>query len=81
MPYLITAYDHPNMEAEREEVRQAHRNYLASFGKRLLASGALLDASGTPLSEALPFSTLTTAKKPCDLKPKTLMPRPESAPK
>ncbi len=49
MPYLITAYDHPNMEAEREEVRQAHRNYLASFGKRLLASGALLDASGTAI--------------------------------
>lgn len=46
MPYLITAYDHPNKEAERENVRQAHRDYLASFGKRLLASGALLDEAG-----------------------------------
>lgn len=46
MPYLITAYDHPDMATEREEVRQAHREYLASFGKRLLASGALLDETG-----------------------------------
>jgi len=46
MPFLITAYDHPNKEIEREEVRQAHRDYLASFGKRLLSSGALLDEAG-----------------------------------
>ncbi|EFL89604.1 YciI family protein [Ahrensia sp. R2A130] len=46
MPFLITATDHPNKNAEREEVRQAHRDYLASFGKRLLASGALLDENG-----------------------------------
>ena len=46
MPYLITAYDHPGKDAMREEVRQAHRDYLASFGKRLLASGALLDETG-----------------------------------
>ncbi|MEN0041111.1 MAG: YciI family protein [Pseudomonadota bacterium] len=46
MPYLITAIDHPDKEAEREQVRQAHRDYLASFGKQLLASGALLDDSG-----------------------------------
>jgi uncharacterized protein YciI len=46
MPFLITAYDHPGKEQERESVRQAHRSYLASFGPRLLASGALLDESG-----------------------------------
>ena len=46
MPFLITAYDHPNKEAEREEVRQSHRDYLASFGKQLLASGALLNETG-----------------------------------
>jgi len=46
MPFLITAYDHPEKETERENVRQAHREYLASFGKRLLASGALLDEAG-----------------------------------
>jgi len=46
VPFLITAYDHPNKQAEREEVRQVHRDYLASFGKRLLASGALLDETG-----------------------------------
>ncbi|MEQ3710986.1 YciI family protein [Tateyamaria sp.] len=46
MPFLITAYDHPDKEVEREGVRQAHREYLASFGKRLLASGALLDEAG-----------------------------------
>lgn len=46
MPYLITAYDHPNKQSERESIRQAHRDYLASFGKRLLASGALLDEAG-----------------------------------
>ncbi|WP_299503290.1 YciI family protein [uncultured Roseobacter sp.] len=49
MPFLITAYDHPNKETEREAVRQAHRDYLASFGKRLLGSGALLDETGTKI--------------------------------
>lgn len=46
MPFLITAYDYPNKETELEDVRQAHRDYLASFGKRLLGSGALLDETG-----------------------------------
>ena len=46
MPFLITAYDYPDKEVARERVRQAHREYLASFGKRLLASGALLDEEG-----------------------------------
>jgi len=46
MPYLIAAYDHPDKQSEREAVRQAHRDYLVSFGKRLLASGALLDEAG-----------------------------------
>jgi len=46
MPFLILAYDHEGMDSQREEVRQAHRDYLVSFGSRLLASGALFDASG-----------------------------------
>ena len=46
MPFLILAYDHEGKDSEREEVRQAHRDYLSSFGSRLLASGALLDDSG-----------------------------------
>lgn len=47
MAYLILAYDHPGMHERREGLRQAHRHYLAAQGKRLLSSGALLDASGT----------------------------------
>jgi len=46
MPYLIIAYDHPDKHTERENIRQAHRDYLSSFGKRLIASGALLDETG-----------------------------------
>ena len=46
MPYLIIAEDHPNMERQREDVRQAHRAHLASVGVRLLASGALLAEDG-----------------------------------
>lgn len=46
MPFLIFAYDHPDMDARREAVRQAHRDYLAAQGQRLLASGALLDEAG-----------------------------------
>ena len=42
MPYLVLAWDHPGMDEERERVREDHRRYLAAFGKRLLASGALL---------------------------------------
>ena len=49
MPFLILAYDHPDKEREREEVRADHRAYLASFGGRLLASGALLGEDGTTI--------------------------------
>lgn len=47
MPYLIIAHDHEGMERAREQVRDAHRQYLAGYGKRLLSSGALLDETGT----------------------------------
>ena len=46
MPYLIMAYDHPDMDDAREVVRAAHRAHLASVGNRLLASGALLAKDG-----------------------------------
>lgn len=46
MPYLIIAKDHPGKEAERESIREAHRRHLASAGKKLLASGALLSEDG-----------------------------------
>lgn len=46
MPFLILAYDHPDKDPEREAVRDAHRAYLASFGARILASGALLAEDG-----------------------------------
>ena len=46
MAFLIMAYDHPGIEAKREEVREAHRDYLAAAGARLLASGALLAEDG-----------------------------------
>jgi uncharacterized protein len=46
MAFLITAIDHTGMEAKREEVREAHRTYLARQGRKLLASGALLAFDG-----------------------------------
>ena len=46
MAYLIVAYDHEGMEAERERVRDGHRQHLAAQGKKLLASGALLADDG-----------------------------------
>ena len=46
MPYLIIARDHPSMDEKREEVREAHRAYLAAQGVKLLASGALLGEDG-----------------------------------
>ena len=46
MPYLILAHDHEGMEAEREEVRDAHRTHLAAQSRKLLASGALLALDG-----------------------------------
>jgi uncharacterized protein len=42
MPYLIYAIDHPEMEEKRESIRQAHRDFLKSYGAKVLASGALL---------------------------------------
>ena len=46
MPYLIIARDHPGMDEKREEVREAHRAYLAAQGVKLLASGALFGEDG-----------------------------------
>jgi len=46
MPYLIYALDHSGMEQKREAVRQAHRDFLQSYGSKILASGALLDEDG-----------------------------------
>lgn len=46
MPYLVYARDWEGMEAQREQVRTAHRDYLRSMGEKLLASGALLDEDG-----------------------------------
>jgi uncharacterized protein len=46
MSYLVIAYDKPGMETKREELRNAHRTYLAAQGSKLLASGALLSKDG-----------------------------------
>lgn len=46
MPFLIIAEDHEGKEIERETVREAHRAHLASAGKKLLASGAILGSDG-----------------------------------
>lgn len=46
MPYLIYALDLPGMEQKRESARQAHRDFLKSYGAKVLASGALLDEDG-----------------------------------
>jgi uncharacterized protein YciI len=47
MPFLIIAYDHPGVNAKREELREAHRAHLAAQGAKLLASGALLGKDGS----------------------------------
>jgi uncharacterized protein YciI len=46
MAYLIYAIDHPNRSEARENIREEHRKHLRSVGKKLLASGALLDDDG-----------------------------------
>lgn len=43
MPYLIYAIDNDGQDTIRETLRDAHRTHLRSIGKKLLASGALLD--------------------------------------
>ncbi len=43
MPYLIIAHDYENCSEIREKLRQEHRDHLRSVGKKLLASGAILD--------------------------------------
>ncbi len=49
MPFLIIAFDHPDQDAQREAVREAHRAHLAALGDRLLASGALLADDGVSI--------------------------------
>ncbi len=46
MPYLIYARDFEEMDVQREQIRDAHREHLRSIGDKLLASGALLDDDG-----------------------------------
>lgn len=46
MAYLIYAIDFENMDETREKNRDAHRDHLRTIGKKLLASGALLDEDG-----------------------------------
>ncbi|MFC3059477.1 YciI family protein [Paenirhodobacter populi] len=50
MPFLIIAEDHEGKEIEREAVREAHRAHLASAGKKLLASGAILGGDGKTIT-------------------------------
>ena len=67
MPFLIIAHDHDGMDEAREQVRQAHRDYLASYGRKLLSSGALLDETGQQIiggaslidTEAVSYTHLT----------------------
>src|SRR4029450_12373919 len=49
MPYLIIAHDHPGVDSKREELREAHRAYLAAQGTKLLVSGALLSADSNKI--------------------------------
>lgn len=49
MPYLIYACDFDDMDSQREQIREAHRDHLRSMGDKLLASGALLDDDGTTI--------------------------------
>lgn len=46
MPYLIYARDFDDMDSQREQIREVHREHLRSIGDKLLASGALLDDDG-----------------------------------
>ena len=46
MAYLIYAIDLPDKNDIRETIRDQHRQHLRSVGKKLLASGALLDDDG-----------------------------------
>lgn len=61
MTYLILAYDHPGKDAEREVVREAHREHLARQGRRLLGSGALLDDDDSSIIGG--FSVLDTESR------------------
>lgn len=46
MPFLIYAIDHPEADAQRESLKQAHRDHLKSYGAKILASGTLLGENG-----------------------------------
>lgn len=66
MPFLILAYDHTNMHAERERVRESHRAHLASIGGRLLASGAILGEDGKTIiggASLVDLETLEEARR------------------
>lgn len=55
MPFLILAHDHDGMDEKREQVRDAHREYLASYGSKILSSGALLRDDGRIIGGASLF--------------------------
>jgi uncharacterized protein YciI len=71
MPYLVIAHDHENCGEIREKLRESHRDHLRSYGKKLLASGAILDEKKNVIGgmSILDVDEYLEAKKFCDNDP------------
>ena len=55
MFYLAIRYDMSGAEQLRVDLKQAHRNFLASLGKGLLTGGAIFDDDGKIIGGSITF--------------------------
>ena len=58
MFFLVIRHDHPEAERLRADLKQPHRAFLASLGKKLLSGGAIFNDRGDVIGGSITFGSL-----------------------
>ena len=62
MFYLVIRYDKPDADQFRAELKQPHRSFLTSLGKKLLTGGAIFDDGGNIVGGSITFEAENIAE-------------------
>lgn len=62
MFYLVIRHDKPSSDQLRNDLKQSHRKFLASLGKRLLSGGAIFDDDGNIIGGSITFEAESIAE-------------------
>lgn len=55
MLFLVIRHDHPNAQSLRDALKQNHRAFLSSLGKRLITGGAIFNNNGAVIGGSITF--------------------------